>query len=372
MSENSLIYVGLTRESAPLALRERVSASVEPSADVYRELRGLAPERLLLSTCERFEVYACGHTAASSGMLRWLASACGVGVDELARHALVLTGLPVAEQMLRVASGLRSRVAGETQILTQMRHAFRASDRYGGAGPILHCLARSAIHTGRRVRREKAINHTNRSVATVAIEYLSSQFVSLAEKSILVIGTGRLASDICRRLAGHRLRRLVVASRSESRAAVFARPFGGFGVALSGMDGAIRECEAVIACSKVAGPVLGLGHIGRRAGSELSILDLGMPRNVDGAVGLQPGVRFNSLDDILDRENAACLFPDADRIVLEELNRFARWFNARSVAPSIARSVELRRGGRGGGGSASAVSRALHREIMRIKAGVAA
>lgn len=368
-----LLCIGMTHQSAPLSIREQTRLDGGQQGALLAGLGELAPERMILSTCERFEVYARPENAELGEWLGRLARWFHLSTDLLNRHCRIIAGPPVAEHLLRVAAGLESRIIGEPQILRQVRAAFLQADEAACLGPILSALGRAAIHAGRRVRRETSINTQARSVATVAVGRVERELGGLEGKTVLILGSGQLAGDLVACLARRRGCRILVVSSDAERADALAAKFRGMGLSMARLREGIAQSAAVIACTKRPSFVLERSAIGRS--QRLCIVDLGVPRNVDPAAGRMPGVRLIHLDELVGDE-AACEdgIGRAAEIVAEELERFRVWHRDRRAAGEIAQLVAGPAGDTRNRSDSDvrAAKRALHLRIKRLKDAVAA
>lgn len=377
---SKLFYVGFTDKDAPLSIRQRLRTTVEDRRVMLARLEALASERMILSTCERFEVYALTTQANASAWAALLAEWFDASAEMLAQHVRLLQGSAVAEHMLRVAAGLESRILGEPHILGQVRDAFfeatrvvetsraEGTIRLRAAGPVLNALARSAIHTGKRIRNETSINANARSIVTVALGRIERVLGAISTRTALIVGTGRLARNIAAALAGRRIRRLIFASRNADRAVSLARKFRAVGLGFGRLAEGLAQSDFVITCTCSPPVILDRSTVGEVAGRKLCILDLGVPHNVHHSVGQLPGVQLSHLDELLSKETVRYVSREADRIVVEELARFTRWYRERALAPIIAERVRRLRDR--DVPDARLRNRALHAQIMRIKAGV--
>lgn len=366
-----LFYLGFTHQHAGIEVRERLRCDDAEQQQLLRAFADLGEERLILGTCERFEIYAYTTNPESKAWLARLAEESGLKADTLAEQGLTHEAASVALHLFRVAAGLESRIVGEPQILSQVRRAFSQAAHAGAAGPILSALLRSAIHTGKRVRREGAINIEVRSSATLAVDHVERYLRSLQSGAVMVVGSGRLARDVLVVLGGRRTGRLLVASRDEERAVSLACKFRGEGLGIDGLTRALELCDAVIACSAAPRFSLVPSSIVERRDAPLVIVDLGVPRNVDPAVAAIPGVHLAHLDQLVAGQPiSAGGVAAAETIINEELERFLSWQRARRAAPAICellRTVKEEAATKQRG-----YRRLLHRRILDLKDAVAA
>lgn len=366
----NVICVGMTRKTVPSALGEPIAPARDRMPQVLERLGRVAPERVLLCTCERIEVYLAAETVTDETCLGCLADLTGLPQSVVRTHASVRAGSRAAGHLLRVAAGLESSIVGEDHVLGQVREAHRAAADLRTTGPVLSALFRAAIHTGKRVRHETQINHCARSYAKSAASCVVDAMRSTERPAVVVLGTGHLARSVARHLAGHQAVQVIIASRSVERADALARLVGGLGIGYEGLTRAIERADAVVTCTSSPPFALGPWMI-RRERRPLTVVDLGVPRNVDPAVGTVPGVSLRHLDQLETDEGPAQRTLDAaGHIVREELRRFTQWLEGRRAAPLIAELI--RRAERHDPATARTIKRRLHAPIMRLKEGTAA
>jgi glutamyl-tRNA reductase len=367
---NELFYIGLTHQTAPLAIREKLRADRERQAGMLTDLSTFAGGRMVLATCERFEVYATTDQVDVAPWITRLAEWFQLPADVLRGCVQTFVGAGAAEHLLRVAAGLESRIVGERQILGQVRNAFQFAAEQDSLDAPLSTLARAAICTGKRVRQETALGDGARSIVTVAMDWLAETHGGLNGRSLVVVGSGRLAALAVDQAVQRGPRRMVIVGRNEDRAAELA---GRFGVSRLGMDAlasAVAEADVVLTCTASPSYLIEPSSIGIERTRPLLLIDLSVPRNVDPAVARLPNVTLGHLDELVEHglQHSRCSpAPDAIRraeeIVLEELRRFLQWRRGRQAATAIA---DLCRGDH------VSDKRELHRRIMRMKAEVAA
>lgn len=410
---SGLFYIGVTHQSAPLAIRENLRADRERQLAMLSDLTDLGEGRMLLVTCERFEVYAttlesknqscdrkvsCGtaalrcdlHDPAGGGWATHASAQCSEASPNTDTHAWIallsqwfdlpaellrrstrtLTGSDAANHMLRVAAGLESRIVGERQILGQVRNAFQFALEQDSLDAELAMLARTAIRTGKRVRHETLLGSGGRSIVTVAMDWLAGNNHSVADRTVGIVGSGRLAALVAAEVAARRPGRLLIVGRNEARAAEIGRRFGGVCVGMAALAQVVAATDMVITCTASPSYLIDPTLIGAERTTPLLLIDLSVPRNVDPAVVRTPGVTLGHLDEMVThRSNGGApgwdVIRHAEQTVKEELGSFHRWQRERQAAPAIAK---LYREGR----ERHWDSRVLHDRIMRLKAGVMA
>lgn len=365
-----LLYLGITHASAPLAIRESLRPSADQQHEMLDRLGLLAAGRMVLSTCERFEIYAMTDRPEPAAWLECVADWFHLPPRLVRSHAAVLRGLPAAEHLLRVAAGLESRILGEPQILGQVRDAYRRALEARALDPILASLGRAAIRSGRRVRHETTINGDRVSIASIALDWVE-RTAHQGLGRVVLVGTGGLASDLVSELETRTPTSVSIVGRNLARAQLLARSVRGSVAPMSDLSAVVASADTLLTCTSAPSFLVDVGSIRPRNGAQICVADLSVPRNVDPNVALLPWVRLAHLDDLVaglatgDDGIAA-----AGRIVDEELAAFHRWWRERRAVPQITRIVEAARREHLAGSRPA--SRELHRRIMRLKAEVAA
>ena len=326
---------------------------------------------MILSTCERFELYASGSDATDGQWLGAVASRLAMPVDVLQRHARILRGDAVAPHLLRVAAGLESRIVGEPHVLGQVKAAYQAAIEAQTLDAHLATLGRMAIAAGKRVRSETELNRAQRSIVTVAVDHLDGAMPAFRECSIAVVGSGAIAADLLSALRRRGVSRLTVVSRNVARAERLAGRWGAELVELPQLGRALRSADAVVACTSAPSYVLDVSAVASRPRNPLQLVDLAMPPNIDPAVKSCPGVCLTSLDGLTEGTASHTVgIRAAEGIVVEEHARYLTWKRDRALASTIARwtreSADLT------GTRRRAHRRVLHDRIMRLKREVAA
>jgi glutamyl-tRNA reductase len=319
----TIFSVSLTRR-APAWLREQIPSGAASREALLAVLANAAPERLVLHTCERFELYLAGEAAEASLLFSPLGAWLRVSPAVLASHAEIHRGDAVAEHLFRVTVGLESRLVGEPQIRGQVRAAFAEAREARALGPLLDALFRAALHTGRLVHRDTALGR-GRSLVDLAVARLREELTVLRGRSVLVAGTGRLAADLVAALSGAGAL-VSVASRERERAVALADRFHAEAVSRCDIGQVLARVDALVTCTHGVLPIDARVATGRG----VSVVDLGMPANVPPSLAAVPGIRLTRLDD-LTGAGARPEVAEALAIVANEHEHFRRWRTARTA-----------------------------------------
>ncbi len=342
-----IVLTGVSRRAAPLDVREELSVTSETLPAALDALQEHAGRGVIVGTCNRMEVYTLAPTAkrGAAAIERFIEAHFRVDASERRPHLRTLEQDEAVEHLFRVASGLESQIIGESEVLGQVRDAFSAARRRGGAGGALAHLFHSALRTGKRARTETAIGRNALSASRACAALARRALGSLEGARVLIIGAGEAS-----RLAGVALRdagagEIVVANRTPANAAALARELDAEIAPLN--DLAALLANADVAVTATAAPDFVIGRdvaaeaAARRGGRPLVIMDLAVPRDVDPSAEEAEGVRLFTLDDLdalteanrLERQAEAAR---VEEIVAEETARFREWWKARAVTPTIA------------------------------------
>jgi glutamyl-tRNA reductase len=357
----TLLVVGLSRETAPVQIRERASLDALAAGRLLRSLRasGVADEAVALSTCNRTEVYAvvaAGRAADAPSMIReTLSCQTSISREELVQLGYVRFEKEAAEHLLGVVAGLNSTVLGEPEIVAQARAAVALAGREGMLGRLLEGLFSHGIAAGRRVRASTAIARGATSVSSVAVDLAEMLLEGLAGRSAVVIGAGKVAGAVTQRLAAAGVPRIVVANRSEAAAAALARGAGRRAASLGALGDEMRAADLVVCATRAPAPVVSrrmLAAATRGRERRLVVLDLAVPRDVEPVAHDLPGVVLRDIDEI-QRIAAANLddrrheLPRAWSIVRAEAGRYESWRAGLEAEPLLTevrrRAEEIRR-----------------------------
>lgn len=356
-----VLCLGLSHQSAPVEIRERLSYSdgaLKAALARFGCGRDALPsgvaELTILSTCNRTELYACGeefHAGngaprdAFAPLIDFLVETRGVHAGEFESHLYRLGGADAVEHLCRVASGLDSMILGEPQILGQVASAHEAALGQQAAGPVLSALFRTAIAAGKRARTETAIGRNPATVSSVAVRLAESVVGDLRSARVLIVGAGEMAELAVEALRVRGVRRIAVVSRTLGRAEHLAERWGGEAMTFERLAEALAAADIVITSTDaphfIIVPDLVQAARDSRPDRPHVFIDIAVPRDVDPAVGRLPGVHCFDIDDLQQHLNGSIAVrerevPRVEEVVREEVERFLAWQRSLDVVPVIA------------------------------------
>jgi glutamyl-tRNA reductase len=334
-----IVLVGLNHRTASVEVRERVSFTTEQARRAAEELRarGILEETLVLSTCNRSEVYGVPPEAShecAAGLSSFLSEFHSVRPDVLRGSLYHHYDREAVRHLFRVSAGLDSMLLGEAEILGQVREAYRFAHENGATGPVLNRLFQGALEVGKRVRTETELGTRPMSVASAGVKLAERIFGKLNERSALVLGAGAISEQVVEQLRSRGIAHLFVMNRSQERAENLAQQFGGKVIAWGEWETALKRPDVVVASVSAEEPVLRREMLARamaaRGNRSLLLMDLGLPRNIEAAAADLYNVYVYNVDDLTDivqqnrnaRENEV---PRAEAVVEEHVGKFLSW-----------------------------------------------
>jgi glutamyl-tRNA reductase len=306
MSDGSGIFcAGATHRTAPLELRERLSAIPAERIRCWLESErkaGRLVEHVLIATCNRVECYGLARDpTVIQDFVRFLAVEAGLGAE--AEESLFRTWTDDAAfvHLFEVAASLDSQLVGETEILGQVKDAYAEAGASGSVGTILHRAFQKAIQSAKWVRSNTAIGRGTVSVGSVAADLAVDIFGELTGVRCLVVGAGEVGEKVARALRGRGLRELVITNRGAAAAAELARELGARHALFEEIDNLLAEADIIMTSTASPHPIFGYERVRSVAGQRsnpLFLIDLAMPRDVDARVSSLADVFLYNLDDL--------------------------------------------------------------------------
>lgn len=355
----SVLVVGMSHRSAPVALLERLSMdeSIREGATAALVAQQSLSEAMIISTCNRLEVYTVTNSFHSGvrDVVTVLEEISGVDTTTLRGFLYVRYADAAAEHLMVVASGLDSMVVGEQQIIGQVRTAYQEAVNKGTVGPGLHSLSQSALRTGKRVHSETNIDDAGSSMVSFAIDNALGQLgtTSLEGRSALVLGAGAMASLAATHLGKLGVDKLVVANRTAERAERLADHAREAGVTAQTIPFAARaralaDVDLAVSATGADDFTITAEDIPTDRERELMLIDLSLPRDIDDAVAQIDGVGLVNIESlhksVTARDSSSVSHRMAQDIVAEELQAYSSAQRVRDVAPAV---TALRKGANG-------------------------
>lgn len=350
-ADSTLLMVGWDFHQTPVELRERLAFSPDKVREALAALRaqGLLAEGVILSTCNRSEIYGVqGASAAGEDPLQrlteFIAGYHGIPADEVGRTGYRHSGPEAVRHLLRVAAGMESLALGEDQILAQVREAFRVASGAGATRAVLHRLFQKALETGKRVRSETGLSSRPISIPGVAIELAQKIYEDLAPRRFLILGAGETSGIFYDLLLARGAKNITVVNRTFERAEALCRR-GGKAAAWEQLPSLLHQADVVVSAVSSQEPVINREDARRavhaRRGQPLFFLDLGIPRNVDPQVADLDNAFLYAVDDLQEiaernRQERQKELGPALEILEEELEEFVSWFHSLAVVPTLA------------------------------------
>ena len=343
-----ILVVGLSHKTAPIELRERLHV---PERDLVGPLEalGLEPpilERVILSTCNRVEVYAVAEEAepARQAIEALLGSRAHLPAAAIADHLYRHRAGDAVRHAFRVAASLDSLVVGEPQILGQVKEAYQAAVAAGAVGPVLSALMERALRVGKRIRTETALGASPVSVASVAIELARQIFGTLAGRTVLLLGAGEMSEAAAQHLKEDGVSAILVSNRRYERAVELAGRLGGRAVRFDQFKEEVLSADIVIASTAAPHPILTRADVEQiiraRRQRPLFLIDIAVPRDIAADVNAIDNVYLYDIDDLeavaaANRKVREKETTFAEAIVEREVEAFTQWLRSLDVVPTI-------------------------------------
>jgi glutamyl-tRNA reductase len=341
-----LLAFGLNHNTAPISIREQVNFSPERLKHALHDFteRDLAQEIVIISTCNRTELY-CGLEAdAEKAIIDWLSNYHNVSSQLLSSHLYIYSQADAVRHLLRVACGLDSMILGEPQILGQLKSAYSTACEAGTIGQLLNKLFEYSFSVAKQVRTDTAISSSPVSVAFAAVRLAQQIFGDLSGNTALLIGAGETIELAARHLHENNLSRMIVANRTIERARQLAREFAGYAITLEEIPNHLAEAEVVISSTASSNHILTLADVKQaikiRKHRPIFMVDIAVPRDIEPSVGDLEDIYLYSVDDLNEviqenlrsREQAA---KKAEEIIDTQVTHFMGWLRSLDAVETI-------------------------------------
>lgn len=342
----SLLAAGLNHNTAPIALRERVTIGLDAVPAALAGLRAASgvEEAAILSTCNRTEVYCSLGDSETASVIDWFQEYHNLSDDQLRPFLYTYPNANAVKHVMRVASGLDSMVIGEPQVLGQLKSAYDTALRAGSIGNLLNRLFQRSFSVAKEVRSRTAIGNHPVSVAFAAVRLAQHIFGDLRDNTALLLGAGETIALTARHLHQNGLGRLIIANRTLPRAQELASTYSGYAITLTDLPQHLAEADIIISSTSSPVPLIDRAQmqaaIQFRKHRPVFIVDMAVPRDIDPAVGALPDVYLYSVDDLHEvieenlhnRQEAAL---QAEEIINAQVTSFMDWMLSRDAVSTI-------------------------------------
>lgn len=340
--------LSISHKSAPVEVRECMALNSHETTQVLERIRELFDLRdvLVLSTCNRSEIYYSSQKDLSEELIKLLA--LQKGLDKVQGYSRYFTSIidhdEAIQHLFRVAMGLESQIVGDMQITNQVKNAYQLSADADMAGPFLHRLLHTAFFTNKRVVQETSFRDGAASVSYATLELISELTLTKESPSVMIVGLGNIGSDLCMNISDHKNFQhfqVLLANRTAEKAQSLAANSGFKAVPLESFENYLTEVDVVV--SAINSPQL---LIDRSMLASISLknykyfIDLSVPRSIETVIEEINGVILYNIDDIQSRANEALnrrlsSIPKVEKLVAEAIGDFEDWSKDMSVSPTI-------------------------------------
>jgi glutamyl-tRNA reductase len=334
----ALLVVGTSHQTTPLEVREKLAINSSDYGKTVKELCSIdsVEEALILSTCNRTEIYGIVLPDDKQSLQGWLKNAAGLSEEQAEEYIYSRQDAHAVEHLFKVASGLDSMVLGEPQIVGQLKQARQEAVDAGGAGKLLDRLFQHAFSTSKSVRHETGINEHPVSVAYITTVLARQIFGDLSSKKVMLVGAGEMIE-----LCGHHLHQkgvseLIIANRSKDRAEILAQKFDARAIALDAIDEVLHEADIVISSTASSTPVISTNAVKtalkKRRRQPMFLVDIAVPRDIEPTVANLEDAYLYTIDDLQQvadnntrhRHSAA---KSATGLIQSSVEDFMRWLH---------------------------------------------
>ena len=341
-----LTVIGLNHQTAPLAIREQLAFAAAALPEAVRDLSvNAAAEAVILSTCNRTELYCVGDAEM---IINWLADYQGVNADDIRPYLYTLGCSETIRHAFRVACGLDSMVLGEAQILGQMKEAVRIAREQGSISTWLNALFQRTFQAAKEVRSLSGVGDNVVSMASAAVRMAEQSVGDISRLNVLFVGAGEMNESVATYFAAKQPRSLMVANRTLTRAANLCSKLGNGAQAckLEALPEILHRYDIIISCTGSELPVITREMVAQAAAQRSNhqktqfMLDLAVPRDIEAEVAQLPHIALFTVDDMAERvahgkEARAAAAAQAEAMVQAKVNEFVAWQQSRQRVPLI-------------------------------------
>ena len=335
----TVLALGINHKSASVELRERLAFTPERLPEALQSIQGDAEcdEAVILSTCNRTEIYCFGDKAKAEQTLAWLSQFHQVDEAEIKEHIYIHRDVAATRHLMRVASGLDSMVIGEPQILGQVKQAYQQAKSIGSVRTYFERMFQQSFSIAKKVRTETDISVNAVSVAFAAVTLAKQVFGSFQDKKVLLVGAGETIELVAKHIYEQGATDIVVANRTLSRAEAVAEQFSAKTCTLSQIADKILEADVVISSTASTLPIIGKGMIEnvfkRRKHRPMFLVDLAVPRDIEPQVAELDDAYLYTVDDLQEivannMQARSAAAEEAEAIINDKASIFADWLSS--------------------------------------------
>jgi glutamyl-tRNA reductase len=338
--------VGINHHTAPVAVREKVAIGGDRLPGAYEALQSYLPRGVILSTCNRTEVYTIedNGTPADKASLAFLESQLDIPNVDLRKYVYSETDQAAVEHLFRVACGLDSMVVGEYEVLGQVRQALETGEDAGMVDLPLRHVFQNAVRTGRKVREETGISRNPLSASSVAVDLAANAVGDLQGCKLMVLGAGDAGRLVAKVAVERGVSNIVVANRTRERARELAGELGGSAIGFEEMANELGDTDIVVGCSGAPHWILSAHHVEmamkQRPDQPVVIIDIAVPRDVEPATEHLENVHLHNIDSLteiadINRKQREGEISRVTGMIDTEVEKFASWWRTYEVRPVI-------------------------------------
>ena len=303
-----IMVLGLNHKTAPIELRERLSIPQSKAPDLLKALeeRRIFEERLLLSTCNRTEIYGAGSNLDHAVRMtkEFLSEYSNLNLSEFEDKLYILKQPDSVEHLFSVASGLDSMVLGETEIIGQVKSAYFVAQQERQTGKVLNNLFQRSFKVAKNLRANTDIGVGHVSIASVAVDLAEKIFDDLKNMRVMVLGTGEVSTQVTKAMISKGAFPMIISSGHHERAAEMAKELGGEAVTYKAYDERVKEADVLIASTMASHVLITEQQVRQwvkaRHGRPLFLIDIAVPRNIEAAIEKLDNVYLYNIDDLQD------------------------------------------------------------------------
>ena len=341
-----LTVIGLNHHTAPLAIREQLAFAAAVLPEAVRDLSvNAAAEAVILSTCNRTELYCVGE---ADMIINWLANYQGVNAADIRPYLYTLGCSETIRHAFRVACGLDSMVLGEAQIFGQMKEAVRIAREQGSISTWLNALFQRTFQAAKEVRSLSGVGDNVVSMASAAVRMAEQSVGDISNLNVLFVGAGEMNESVATYFAAKQPRSLMIANRTLTRAVNLCSKLGNGAQAckLEALPEILHRYDIIISCTGSELPVITREMVAQSAAQRFDnqktqfMLDLAVPRDIEAEVAQLPHIALFTVDDMAERvahgkEARAAAAAQAEAMVQAKVNEFVAWQQSRQRVPLI-------------------------------------